>query len=143
MPPSQGAVKQYVDNSLPAKQDTLYGGYGIDVNGATVSVSDDVFREDEEARLHADLKVDHFGDMSIGNDSEVLELMNEAIHSSFDRSKFTVVGSPIITDDGVASGLQANNFISCNNIDLSKETVFHFSYNMLSKTQPSSCYLIC
>ena len=104
MPPSQNAVKQYVDNSLPAKQDTLYGGYGIDVNGATVSVSDDVFREDEEARLHADLKVDHFGDMSVGNDSEVLELMNEARHSSFDRSKFTVAGSPNITDDGIASG---------------------------------------
>ena len=111
MPPSQNAVKQYVDNSLPAKQDTLYGGYGIDVDGATVSVGDDVFREDEEARLHADLKVDHFGDMSIGNDSEVLELMDQAKHSSFDKSKFTVVGSPIVTTEGIASGFSSSNYI--------------------------------
>ena len=120
MPPSQNAVKQYVDNSLPAKQDTLYGGYGIDVNGATVSVSDDVFREDEEARLHADLKIDHFGDMSVGNDSEVLELMNEARHSTFDRSKFTIVGSPNITDDGIASGFSGSNYITISQIDVTK-----------------------
>lgn len=122
MPPSQNAVKQYVDNSLPAKQDTLYGGYGIDVNGATVSVSDDVFREDEEARLHADLKVDHFGDMSAGTDSEVLAVMNEAKHSTFcgyqasdasplDPKKFIKVGSPNITDDGIASGFAGTKYL--------------------------------
>ena len=101
LPPSQRAVKQYVDAEAGLKQNKMYGGYGIDVDGTIVSVSDDVFREGEEEKLHADLKVDHFGDMSVGNDSEVLELMNEARHSSFDRSKFTVVGSPTITDDGI------------------------------------------
>ena len=136
LPPSQNAVKQYVDNSLPAKQDILYGGYGIDVNGATVSVSDDVFREDEEARLHADLKVDHFGDMSVGTDSEVLELMNEARHSTYvgdqpsnasplDPKKFIKVGSPNITD-GILDGAtcDGSNYVSVANIDLPSATSF-------------------
>ena len=132
LPPSQNAVKQYVDNSLPAKQDTLYGGYGIDVNGATVSVSTtDVFREGDD--LHEDLKVDHFGDMSVGNDSEVLAVMNEARHSSFcgvngsgesDPKKFTKVNNPIITADGILN-LDGTN----NRTNYIKKSVSLFSSN--------------
>lgn len=33
-------------------------------------------------------------------------------HSKFDLSKFTVVGSPIITDDGIASGFSASNYLT-------------------------------
>ena len=36
-------------------------------------------------------------------------------HSTFDLSKFTVVGSPTITDDGVASGFGANTFVKIPN----------------------------
>ena len=32
-------------------------------------------------------------------------------HSTFDKSKFTVVGSPTITDDGVASGFSNSNYL--------------------------------
>ena len=32
-------------------------------------------------------------------------------HSTFDKSKFTVVGSPTITDDGVASGFSSSDYI--------------------------------
>ena len=111
LPPSQNAAKQYVDTLASTKQDQLYGAYGIDVNGATVSVSDDVFRENEKDRLHADLKVDHFGDVNINNDSEMLTTMNEMKHSTFDLSKFTVVGSPVVTNDGIASGFSSSNYI--------------------------------
>ena len=33
-------------------------------------------------------------------------------HSTFDKSKFTVVGKPTITDDGIASGFSADNALS-------------------------------
>ena len=141
LPPSQNAVKQYVDNSLPAKQDTLYGGYGINVNGATVSVSDDVFREDEEAKLHADLKVDHFGDMSVGNDSEVLELMNEAKHSTFDASKFTVVGSPIVTEDGIASGFSTSKYLTVPKLGSFNTFKIKTKFKVTSQTGATQAFL--
>ena len=142
LPPSQNAVKQYVDNSLPAKQDTLYGGYGIDVNGATVSVSDDVFRENEEARIHADLKVDHFGDMSVGNDSDVLSKMEAAKRSTFDLSKFTKVGSPIVTSDGIASGFAQINYIRITNVQYASTTSFELAYPKVKFTNTSTAQTI-
>ena len=33
-------------------------------------------------------------------------------HSTFDLSKFTVVGSPTITEDGIASGISASNYLT-------------------------------
>ncbi len=36
-------------------------------------------------------------------------------YSTFDLSKFTVVGSPVITDDGIVSGFSKNNYLSINN----------------------------
>ena len=39
-------------------------------------------------------------------------------HSTFDKSKFTVVGNPTITDDGVASGFGRSNYLSCDNISV-------------------------
>ena len=110
LPPSQYTVKQYVDETLALKQNDLRAGYGIDIENSTVSVSTtDVFREGDD--LHEDLKVDHFGDMSVGSDSEMLAVMDEARHSSFDHSKFTVAGSPTITDNGIASGFSASNYL--------------------------------
>ena len=111
LPPSQNATKQYIDTEEATKQEQMYDGYGIDLDGTTVSVSNDIFREGDN--LHADLKVDHFGDMSVGNDSEVLKLMNEAKHSTFDLSKFTKNGgwSGIITADGIASGFSSSGWL--------------------------------
>ena len=41
-------------------------------------------------------------------------------HSTFDKSKFTVVGSPTITDDGVASGFSSSNYLKTPAFDFSK-----------------------
>lgn len=38
--------------------------------------------------------------------------LKEMKRSTFDRSKFTVIGSPIITDDGVASGFSSSSYIT-------------------------------
>lgn len=45
------------------------------------------------------------------NDSEGYNDYVNNLHSTFDRSKFSVVGSPNITDDGVASGFSNNTFV--------------------------------
>ena len=42
----------------------------------------------------------------------ILADIQKYAHSTFDSSKFTVVGSPIITDDGIASGFSSSNYIT-------------------------------
>lgn len=62
-------------------------------------------------------------------------------HSTFDKSKFTIVGSPTITNDGVASGFSKSNYIKTPNVsELSKITkslkfTSSFVYNTLSSEQ--------
>lgn len=61
--------------------------------------------------------------------------------STFDKSKFKVVGNPTITDDGIASGFSVNNYIKIPNVSgLSKITeslkfTSSFVYNTLSAEQ--------
>lgn len=45
-------------------------------------------------------------------DAEGLADVKNYAHSTFDRSKFTIVGSPNITDDGVASGFSTSKYIT-------------------------------
>ena len=61
-------------------------------------------------------------------DSEGLADVKEYAHSTFDRSKFTVIGSPVITADGIASGfsssgnINSSSFITCDaGIDFTKK----------------------
>lgn len=44
-------------------------------------------------------------------------------HSTFDLSKFTVVGSPIITADGIANGFLDNNYVKTSTINLGSSFV--------------------
>ena len=48
----------------------------------------------------------------IGSNSSVYNNILNYKHSTFDKSKFTVAGSPTITDDGVASGFSSSNYLS-------------------------------
>jgi len=60
----------------------------------------------------------------VSENASILPQIQEMAHSTFDRSKFTVVGSPNITDDGIASGFSAYpntaKTIRTSFIDLSK-----------------------
>ena len=49
-----------------------------------------------------------------GVNKNIFNSLRDDFHSTFDKSKFTIVGSPIITDDGLASGITANNKIRTN-----------------------------
>ena len=56
-----------------------------------------------------DNKTPIFSKSEIGTNESVYQNIYDLKHSTFDKSKFTVVGSPTITDDGVASGFSQNN----------------------------------
>lgn len=57
-------------------------------------------------------KISHFADLSVKDDSTLHKKLDDMKHSTFDLSKFTVVGSPTITNDGVASGFSSVNYIN-------------------------------
>ena len=49
---------------------------------------------------------------SVSSDADVYADVLKYAHSTFDRSKFEVIGSPNITDDGIASGFSTANYIT-------------------------------
>lgn len=53
-------------------------------------------------------------------DAEGLADVKSYAHSTFDRSKFTVAGSPNITDDGIVSGFSSGNRLDTILLDITK-----------------------
>ena len=49
---------------------------------------------------------------SVSTNNDVLTEVYNYAHSTFDASKFTKVGSPIVTSDGIASGFTTSNYLS-------------------------------
>ena len=108
LPSSQKATKQYIDEEADKKQDKLEAGYGISIDGNMVSVDDSVLLNEDDNE--STLKVSHFGDMTSGYNSNMLDTMFKARHSSFcgwqnsggtDPTKFIKSGNVTITDDGI------------------------------------------
>lgn len=58
------------------------------------------------------------------SEEKLFKQISERKHSTFDKSKFTVVGNPTITDDGIASGFSSSNAIktTLSNWDLLNHT---------------------
>lgn len=46
---------------------------------------------------------------NVSSDKDVYADVLKYAHSTFDKSKFEIVGSPVLTDDGIASGFQPHN----------------------------------
>lgn len=84
-------------------------------------------------------KVSHFPSMDVKDDETLLNRLLAMKRSTFDKSKFTVVGSPTITDDGIASGFNRGNYIKTPTVpELGKITesirfTSSFVYNTLSE----------
>ena len=55
----------------------------------------------------------------VSDDADVLPDIKKYARSTFDRSKFTVVGSPNITNDGIASGFSNTKYVRTSNCDIS------------------------
>jgi len=70
--------------------------------------------------------IDTYANRLIGNISNNIEVYNkleEDYHSTFDVNKFTIVGTPTITDDGIASGFSDSNYL-IHNLDFSSATTW-------------------
>ena len=55
---------------------------------------------------------------AVSNDTKGFKELLKRAHSTFDKSKFEVVGSPTITDDGIASGFSDSNYIRKSSLEL-------------------------
>ena len=84
-------------------------------------------------------------DIVIHDDKKIFNQLQQMQRSTFDLSKFTVVGSPTITDDGIASGFSSGNYITApiptelvgNPTKWTMTTKFHFDY--VPGTQSIQC----
>lgn len=75
---------------------------------------------------------------AISSNSIILSNVIKYAHSSFDRSKFTVVGSPNITDDGVASGFSSGNYIKASITTVSSTSTFEIKIKFKFSEIPST-----
>ena len=76
---------------------------------------------DQKHELRMDAQ-SHFGTFEVKNDATLWQKVNKLAHSTFDLSKFNVVGSPNITDDGIASGFSGSNYLKKSNLFTVDET---------------------
>lgn len=77
-------------------------------------VYDNLETKTDKSQVHA-LKA-YADNGELLTDAEGLADVKNYAHSTFDSSKFTVVGSPNITDDGIASGFSDSNYLSSTTI---------------------------
>lgn len=61
-------------------------------------------------------------------------------HSTFDKSKFTVIGSPTITDDGIASGFSVSDFLKTANLGIEAYNIT-FTITFIVPTLGTECEL--
>ena len=75
----------------------------------------------------------------VSTDTDVYSDIVNYAHSTFDRSKFQIVGSPVITDDGIASGFSSSNYIVGNHTTVENVT-YRFKVYLRS---PSPSNALC
>lgn len=59
----------------------------------------------------------------VTEDERMFNQLLEMKHSTFEKGKFTIVGTPTITDDGIASGFSDSNFIQVENLGVNSSTL--------------------
>ena len=107
-------------------------------NGANVSLSN--LNTLGNSKLHA-LK-GYLDEGELLTDIEGLADVKYYAHSTFDSTKFTKVGSPTITDDGIASGLSTSNYLTkANAVTILSGGEFRIDYKF-SCSQSSSIQYI-
>ena len=79
---------------------------------------------------------------SVSSDADVYADIQKYAHSTFDKSKFEIVGSPNITNDGIASGLTASNYLTIPAINFASNWELKFSFILSSEVTASSNFRI-
>lgn len=102
---------------------------GMDDAGLATRADVSLSNLDQAGQAKFDAKQDKLtagSAIDINNDTVAVEL--------FDRNKFQVVGSPTITDDGIASGFSLNNYMLSKNFDINISSTSIFEINAKFKT---------
>lgn len=71
---------------------------------------------------------------AVSNDTKGFKELLKRAHSTFDKSKFEVVGSPSITEDGVASGFSIGNSINLGKYNIQNELHIKCNSNNVNLT---------
>lgn len=92
-------------------------------------------------RLHA-LK-GYLDDGELLTDAEGLADVVNYAHSTFDRSKFTVVGTPTITDDGIASGITRNSIdLNFDRLNLYNASTWSVEFGVYVNSNDGTTYTV-
>ena len=83
-----------------------------------------------------------FSKSEIGTNKSIYQNVYDLKHSTFDKSKFTVVGNPTITDDGVASGFSRGNYLMTNTFTIDATKPWYFQCKFTTDTLGTSQGLI-
>lgn len=131
---SIGMINTDITELKSGKQDTLTAGTNITIEGNVISGTGGVQIDDETPSTETvyssnkveDLLMDYIPTSTYTEGINQLE--NTKNQNIFDINKFTVVGSPTITDDGVATNFSNSSYIRTQNnfsIDISKNFEVH------------------
>lgn len=71
---------------------------------------------------------------AVSNDTKGFKELLKRAHSTFDKSKFEVVGSPTITDNGIASGFSIGNSINLGKYNIQNELHIKCNSNNVNLT---------
>lgn len=72
---------------------------------------------------------------AVSTDADVFADIQIYAHSTFDKSKFEVVGSPSITDDGIASGFTGTDYLTVNTSGMFNN---NYNFEIATKVKYSS-----
>ena len=125
------SVRNLAYDDLNSQKNSIRTSLNNSLNSALTSISTNGQNYVNQAREYAEqaqntvdnrvskdllIQSNAFKAGSVSTNMDVLAEVNNYAHSTFDKSKFTVVGSPVITDDGIASGLDYNKTIVTNSV---------------------------
>ena len=149
------AAKSTAINDLNTQKNSIQSSLSSSLNSAINSIRtngqsyvDQAYDYAEEAKRTVDNRVskDHLNQSkglltgSVSTDEEVFADIKKYAHSTFDASKFTKVGSPIVATNGIASGFTDSNYLKLPEIiDWSKPfviecfttTIYSSKYNQI------------
>ena len=127
------ADKSSLVNALNEALDSTLNG----VNNDLTNLSD--AGEDKLRSLNA-----YSNEGELLTDADGLVFVKKYAHSTFDESKFTVVGTPKITNDGIASGFSSSNYINIPNtyaVTSTSNIEFNISISKTSNPSASSPFM--
>ena len=120
------SVRNLAYDDLNSQKNSIRTSLNNSLNSALTSISTNGQNYVNQAREYAEqaqntvdnrvskdllIQSNAFKAGSVSTNMDVLAEVNNYAHSTFDKSKFTVVGSPVITDDGIASGFSDSTTI--------------------------------